>query len=240
MQTKSAKPNTIRRTITRFHHGLGVAITLFVLIISITGIMINHAHQWSLDSQTIPHSVAEVFYNQKQQSMPESWDITCHAGVLFFEQSDLKIKCQNILFYTRLNQMLIAVDQNKLLIWFQGELLEQLTPEQLGLEGISKLGIFDKRLVLSDAQNTIISDADVFEWSNAQSQQINQTQWIEERTVDEPIYWERFLLDLHAGRFLGFASSTTLDLIAAGLIYMSLSGVWLWFKRRKKAKNRLN
>jgi uncharacterized iron-regulated membrane protein len=44
---------------------------------------------------------------------------------------------------------------------------------------------------------------------------------------------ERVILDLHSGRFFGKLGPWLFDIAALLLILLSLSGAWIWLKRRR-------
>jgi len=44
---------------------------------------------------------------------------------------------------------------------------------------------------------------------------------------------ERVLLDLHSGRFFGKIGPWLFDIAAALLILLSLTGSWIWLRRRR-------
>lgn len=52
-----------------------------------------------------------------------------------------------------------------------------------------------------------------------------------EEFIEEPPTWERVLTGFHAGRFFGGEGAFFLDLAAVVLIFLALSGPYLWIKR---------
>ena len=67
---------------------------------------------------------------------------------------------------------------------------------------------------------------DSFNWGVAAELQSEQSQ-------QELITWERFLLDLHAGRVFKSASVWLMDLLAIFLLVMVYSGLVSWYRRYK-------
>jgi uncharacterized iron-regulated membrane protein len=51
--------------------------------------------------------------------------------------------------------------------------------------------------------------------------------------MGEVLPTERLLLDLHSGRIFGAAGPWIFDIAALLLILLSLSGTWIWIKRRR-------
>lgn len=55
---------------------------------------------------------------------------------------------------------------------------------------------------------------------------------LESDCAGDSISWERFLLDLHAARFLGGLASILTDLMGGLILLLALSGLWLWWLKR--------
>jgi hypothetical protein len=48
------------------------------------------------------------------------------------------------------------------------------------------------------------------------------------------ISWQRLLLDLHSGRWFGAYGVWLVDLAAVILLFLALSGCWIWFSKTRK------
>ena len=46
------------------------------------------------------------------------------------------------------------------------------------------------------------------------------------------VSWEQFILDLHSGKLLGLYGVMFSDLLAVLLIFMSISGIMMWWNSR--------
>ena len=49
---------------------------------------------------------------------------------------------------------------------------------------------------------------------------------------------ERVLLDLHSGRIFGEYGTYIMDAAAVALLWLSCSGLWVWWRRRMKLKKK--
>jgi len=109
----------------RWHRRIGITVALWLLVLAFSGVLINHANDWSLDQTGLPENVQSLFY---PLTMADEFDETAF------------------------------------------------------------------------------------------------------------ISWERLLLDLHAGRFLGPLAAWFSDIMASLIIILSLSGIWLWWKNYRRSK----
>ncbi|MCB2385418.1 PepSY-associated TM helix domain-containing protein [Thalassolituus alkanivorans] len=50
---------------------------------------------------------------------------------------------------------------------------------------------------------------------------------------NESISWQRVLLDLHSGRWFGSWGVWVVDVAALILLFLALSGAWIWFSRKR-------
>ena len=46
------------------------------------------------------------------------------------------------------------------------------------------------------------------------------------------ISWEKLILDIHAGRFLGVMGVLFMDLVAVIFMLLAATGTFIWFKKR--------
>jgi len=69
-------------------------------------------------------------------------------------------------------------------------------------------------------------------WSESIQLGNEQIDQISNATLSRVISWERILSDLHSGRILPGVGRYLFDLTALCLLYLCMSGVLLWFRRR--------
>jgi uncharacterized iron-regulated membrane protein len=91
---------------------------------------------------------------------------------------------------------------------------------------------------LRDDRRTVRSDAELLEWQVLDARAAGELagrDWQADDRKAVAITWERMLLDLHAGRFLGpLLAKAFTDLMGALLLLLALSGFWLWWMKRTR------
>jgi len=77
---------------------------------------------------------------------------------------------------------------------------------------------------------------DTVKWSTEISLSGEMNNQIKKYYVGEGITIEQIILDLHSGVIFKSAGKFFMDMIALLLIFMSISGVWIWFVKKTKKK----
>lgn len=254
---KKNKTNKYTNKHFRFwHRKLGVLSVLFVIMLSITGILINHSHTLSLDNKKVTFAW-----------LLENYGISAPSSITVFQTDPLIASSDNLIWIKdfppieadqtisaiiSFNEFYIAITPSQLyLISQQGKLLEK-QDSTLGLpQNIEKIGQ-DGHLWLKTANGYFTTDRDLIEWTKASplrtipwveprltSQATNEIERISLKSRSEHLTWERVLLDIHSGRFFGPLGPWFMDLVAIALIIMSLTGLYLWqtTKKRKPKKH---
>jgi uncharacterized iron-regulated membrane protein len=117
-----------------------------------------------------------------------------------------------------------------------GQLVEKLGVNNLGLGRLQAGFREGSRIYLRDEQKIVFTDAELVGREVLDSKAVealNNRNWQIRSEATETITWERFLLDLHAARFLGPLAKSLNDLMAALILVLALSGIWLYRLKRK-------
>ncbi|WP_299494524.1 PepSY-associated TM helix domain-containing protein [uncultured Shewanella sp.] len=238
-----------------WHKKLGIFSVLFVILLAITGILINHSNTLSLDTKPVTFSWLLDNYGIKSPSNIHIYQasplIASSDNLIWISQFSPIEAEQPILAITAFNHLYVAITPSQLyLISPQGQLLEK-QDSSLGLpQQIESIGQ-DGQLWLKTANGYFTSDDDLIEWTKAMplkaiswvsplpSFEVNNliTQ-VSHKARSESLTWERVLLDIHSGRFFGPLGPWFMDLVALALIIMSLTGIYLWQSTTKRTKNR--
>ncbi len=208
----------------RGHRWAGGTLVAFVLFLSVTGIALNHSHDLGLDRRYVSWSWLLDAYGMGPPA--------AYPGMVTLDA-------------------LVAVGDgaNVHVLLTGGELVESI---DLGgaLPGpIERLGRAGDRVVLESDGLIFRSDADVsiFEpWRDASTSDIAWSAGVE---PDAPglealqVAWrgrgvtvERVLLDLHSGRVFDLWGRVVLDIVAVGLILLSISGLVVMKTRRNNGR----
>ena len=89
-----------------------------------------------------------------------------------------------------------------------------------------------------------MADEHILDWDVVSNEGIN---WVKKYTLNENereklliayrgngLKLERVILDLHSGRIFGQYGVFIMDAAAIALLWLSLSGMWVWNSRRRK------
>jgi hypothetical protein len=217
-----------RKAVARWHRRFALFIALWLIFLAATGVLINHSHELGLDRKPLAGGLQRALYGAgNQESDP------CGANV------DPEVDCREV--FARLQTpggSLLLQPDSLYLLDSDGQLVEKLTASYLGL-GSLQAGLRDhSQIYLRDENSTVRVDTDLMEaviLEPAESEALSSRDWQINDSVTSSITWERLLLDLHAARFLGSFATVFTDLMAALILVLALSGMWLY-----RLKNRTN
>lgn len=208
----------------RNHRWAGATLVAFVLFLAITGIALNHSGDLGLDRKTISWSWLLEAYGM---GAPEPY-----AGM------------------TAIGELLVVGDGERAhVLLASGELVESLDLGSVLPGAIERVGRAAGRAVLQSDGALFRSDAEITSFEPWAAGAASHVEWSPEVQPDAPglesidTAWrghgltiERVLLDLHSGRILSLGGRLLLDVIALGLIVLSISGLVL--ARRRNGNGR--
>ena len=210
------------KTLTRWHRRLAVFVGLWMVMLAISGTLINHAHDWGLDRRALPATLQQLVSGEDLCSVVADLGPDCRDlfGRLALPAGDL------LLGFSRL----VLVDG-------QGRIVESLSAAQFGLNGLEGGLRQGSQVYLRDARQTVRTDPDLLDWEVVGADSaaaLAGGDWQEREATAASISWERLLLDLHAARFMGPAAKYFNDLLAALILVLALSGGWLYRSKRRR------
>ncbi|AQS40043.1 PepSY-associated TM helix-containing protein [Shewanella psychrophila] len=241
-----------------WHRRLGIFCALFIMLMAISGVVINHSNHLSIDSAPVQQAWLLDYYGI---TSPNKLDIyqtqplsIASTDNLVWVQHNLAVEADSpIKGILTLDKMILAVDSNHLyMLSKEGELMEK-QDASMGLpRGIQEIG-YDGQVWLKAQGGYYMADDQLIEWTKAMpfvpipwSQGLNtQTAQLESGRVSllarsSNLTWERVILDIHSGRFFGSLGPWFMDLVALSLIIMAISGIYLWVQGRPKKKTRVS
>lgn len=216
-----------RKAIARWHRRFAVFISLWLLLLAASGLLINHANDWGLDSRPLASPLQRWVYGIESQGSDLCEPLTREGVACNQLFARLKLPVGVLLLGVR---DLFLLDES-------GKLVEKLSVRDFGLASLQAAFAEGSRIYLRDSSKTVLTNPDLVEGrvlDNAAAAQLDGVNWQVAEPVQESITWERFMLDLHAARFLGPAAKFFNDLMAVFILILSLSGLWLF---RAKGRN---
>ena len=142
------------KAINQVHKFTGIAVCVFLIHLSITGIFLNHTEELGLDEKYTASPLILGLYNISIPSQEESFSVDNHfvsrfGNQVFLDNQPVFKSEVPIIGVVISNQMLVLAFKNELvLLTEEGELIEKLTTATGIPENIQKLGGSDSILFL--------------------------------------------------------------------------------------------
>ncbi len=237
-----------------WHRRIGLAAIVLVVILAITGIMLNHTEEFELDSTYVDSSVLMSWYGLEPDTDPVSFradghTITQWGNQVFFDNHAITQSEQQLKGAIKGEQFIVvAFEKEVLLVSFDGELIERV-PTGNSLSNTRRLGVKYLRPVV-EAENGLyyMADEHIIDWDVVINADV---QWsrpvaLNKQQLDElyvafrgkGLSLERVVLDLHSGRIFGAYGNYVMDAAALGLLWLSGSGLWVWSSRKRKQRRK--
>ena len=241
----------IIKKILSFHLYVGLGISLLLIHLSITGIFLNHTDDLKLNKTYISSTwilnlyglnvprPSKIFTVQQDNFSQFDTEVFLNNKPIFLFDSELIgvikhrenfiIAAQDELFIV--NQSGVLIDKQKILSFT-----------------IKSIGKYKEEIVIKDEQlnkwvgksisnkwTPIIKDN--IEWSKPGTMTALNKKDIKKYFVGNGISLEQIILDFHSGAIFKKEGKLFFDLVSLLLIFLSVSGIWIWFTKRKKKKS---
>lgn len=228
---------------------------MFVLLMVLSGITINHADSLRLDQRLISQSWVLDWYGLDGpgafQSFNAGEDWLSFAGSQIYFNGEPVTRLANGRGVVFNGKMIVAAGGNELLLLSEnGELIERMSWDKP--DPVDAIGLLpDNTVLIESARQWWRGDAHLLRWQLVDGTEVSP-RW----SVAEPAPYnihqavvsgyrssglslERLLLDLHSGRIFGAAGVLIYDALALLVGFLAISGLILWSRSRKNGKRRL-
>ncbi|MCE9685728.1 PepSY-associated TM helix domain-containing protein [Shewanella sp. AS16] len=237
----------ILRQLRPWHRRLGIVSVLFVLLLTLTGVAINHSQDFNLAQKQVHQGWLLDYYGIQVPNHVAQFG-TGAAPLLITDKrlwrgKTLLLEAQTrLISAARFGELILAIDANQLYLFDnQGRLLETQNASTGLPQELQALAVIGEQQVwLRTPKGYYQSDDQLIDW--VQAMPLAPIAWATPLTAASPeliqnarganLNWERVLLDLHSGRLLGATSVWIWDLFALALLLVSLSGFWIWYKQK--------
>lgn len=241
------------RSLYLWHRYIGLAAAAFVIVLAVTGLLLNHTEELGLDSIRVTSPAVLDWYGVHA---PENL-LAYRAGALtVIEAGDRIYLAQGELHEAR-GPLHGAVEHDGLVVvstadqlWLltpRGELVERLDATAGVPPDILAIGrTGDGALAVRTVQGSFRTDADLLAWTATDATGIDwatsiaptaeQARAVNRAWRGDGLPLERVMLDLHSGRILGNAGVYLMDGAALLFLVLAGSGMWLWMRRRISAR----
>lgn len=252
--------NLLRRRswIRRTHRWLGLFAAAFVILLSLTGIALNHSSDWGLDRRFVSWNWLLDLYGFQAPMPGSSFAHAEHRATLlgshiYLDGKQLPHAVDALTGITSSGSLLVMTTKTEVLVVSSnGDLVEyiDLSGELSG--PISRLGMAAGRPVIDSGNGYLIGDADVtlfhpwpaadpavVAWSVSSKPPDAEVERLQEAYRGRGVTVERVIADMHSGHIVAVAGPLLLDIIGAGLVLLSVSGLVLWTRRRPTNNRRI-
>jgi hypothetical protein len=241
-----------------WHRRIGLLALALVIVLAITGIMLNHTEDFKLDETYVNNHLLLSWYGIEPDDAPVSYQIdnkdkqhiiSAWQHQLFFDDLAITHLEQTVHGAIGAEQFIvIALDNAIILLSYEGELIERISTS-LSFSNIQRLGMKYKRPVIETSEPLYyMADEHILDWDVISNEGVD---WTEPYTLSDQekekllvayrgngLKLERVILDLHSGRIFGHYGIYLMDAAAIALLWLSLSGLWVWSSRRRKMRQK--
>lgn len=251
--TRHTKKRIKLKSIYCWHRHLGLLASLLVLILSITGIMLNHTDSLQLQTQYLNNKYLLNWYGIRIPTNINNFHINQHHisqidDKLFFNGQYAGEYKYDLVGVVAFNEIIVIAFRDKLLLLTTDLELIEILDESHGLPvTINRLGTsVNDEIFIHTKTTQYISNTDLITWepnkdnmviwSTQSTLPVNIADVIITKNRNHSINYERLLLDIHSGRILGKWGIYVMDFAAVILLFLSMSGSILWLVRLRKQR----
>jgi hypothetical protein len=223
------------QTIRRWHRQLGIFVALFLILLSITGIAVNHSEQFDLSSRYVPGWIATFYLDSETVLGLEQGDRIYYAiGDTLYANRIALTACSAFTDKATFEQQEIMLCNAELVLFTsQLQLIERIDVSKGLPVNVDMIEATDEQLLVRGDGNWFAFDLLNLVATPASSPPAEALHWVavpDELLLREAVSWQQFLLDVHSGAVAGFSGKLFMDLVGALIILMALSGIVMWQK----------
>jgi hypothetical protein len=231
-----------------WHRRLGLVTAVVVLLLAVTGILLNHAHRFGLDQVQVTANWMLRWYGFPPVEKPLSYRVGDYwvswTGSRLYLQDKPVIRTNTApvgataatgeMLSVAFPDMLVVVGPNSELVELMGA---ESLPGKLERIGITDGGM----LVVATAQGSFTADANFIawrpastqaEWSRAEEAPAALLEHLSTAERGSGLSVERLLQDLHSGRIVGSWGPWFMDAAAIVFVILAITGIIYWWTRR--------
>jgi len=253
MTRKHPKPAFVKlRSFYIWHRYVGVSVFLLVIVLAVTGILLNHTETWKLDSTYVENDILLDWYGIQGNEPVLSYavgnqNVNQIDDRLYLDSSRLPgryLKLHGAVVVD--DTIAIAVDNNIMVLTYNAQIIE-IIGGALGVpSGINAMALQDDRVIVKTPNGNYLSNEDFDEW---RAVPVSNIDWVRKTQLPEaqlatiqnvfrrsilPV--ERVMLDLHSGRIFASWGVYVMDAAAILMLFLSLSGFWMWLVQQHKRR----
>lgn len=237
-----------RKSFWRWHRRVGLVCFIFLSILALTGVLLNHADGWKLYAKPLPTPLARTLYGNLYAQEAYLYDFD-GVEIYQIDQSlylgteglTLEMNCvSNITGVARVQNLLwSSCGEDLALFEIDGRLIEKirLTGGEIGSIARCETGLclrqesewfaFDEvSLTLSE----LPGGSAISEVHPRLAEQLPGA--ISHQPVE--LNFGRLIADIHSGAIIGIPGRLLMDLIGLAILFLSISGCYLWLGNKPR------
>jgi hypothetical protein len=238
-------------TLRRWHRRLGIVVAIFLLVLAVTGILLNHEPALNLNKVEVRsdwlmslYGMEGVAHQTNGYDLKDRW-LVSHNGNLYLGAKEIGTTADQLVGAVTIGEIIVISDERQVYLYTTtGELIERYAPENLTPPFVG-LGVIEQTPILQTTEGLFATDADIVEWRRLQADEKADAIWSNTQPLPDaerallndkirggglPLY--RILLDVHSGRILSDVGRYVMDGAAVLLIILSITGLWIWWPKR--------
>jgi len=243
-----------------WHRRAGIAAAVVMVLVTLTGIALNHTMELRLDQRMVDSEWLLRLYDIEAPAEPTAFALGAHTVAqlgdrLYFDERELgDARGALIGAVAAAAGFVVAAGGGLVLLTADGRILEQLGAAEGVPPGLRALGTAaDGRLVVRAADGDHRLDLPALRWEPIDAKEA-RVSWARPVTLADDrraalmkryrgrgLPLERILLDLHSGRILGRWGVYLVDAVAILTVVLAFTGLWMWARqiavRRSRARS---
>ena len=229
-----------KRWVLRWHRRAGVVSALVLLLLSVTGFLLNHSQTFGLASKKLSRATASWLYTHEDisltgQRLEGGWLYQLDTAAIYLGTQPLQACDSPLVGALQLAPFLFVVCEHSLHV-YDGEFQLQ---ESLN----ARVGYPAPVTAIANCDGLCLNTSTGTQQYNFESGRFipfgSTLQWLKLQPLPKNIAaaapsafsWQRLLLDVHAGRFMGSWGVWILDVFVLLFVLLSVSGIFLWIKQ---------
>jgi len=246
-----ANPRRGRR-ITLAHRNLGLAASLIVAVVAVTGILLNHAEKFAFLERPIRSELLLDWYGLAPEGELTSfragghWAVGLERGI-YLDAQLVAASETPLIGAAQLEEFVVLATRDSLLLVTpngSAKLIDRLQSASLPGE-LERVGVSaDGHLLIAEKDGLHRADSDFFNWrevdpaapirwSTAEALPPEERRAVLASFRGEGLPLARVVADLHSGRILGSLGYLLMDGAALTLLLLTGSGFYNWARGRR-------
>ncbi|OUR73510.1 peptidase [Methylophaga sp. 42_8_T64] len=244
----------MNRQLRSVHRSMGAIVAVFVMMLAVTGVLLNHTVDFKLDQRYLTWDWLLEHYGVANVEPDAVFLLDQHVISQFDTQVFVDAKPvthvqRALLGGVVLDDLIvIATDDALILLSPEGEFIERMGSAAGVPAMIQNIGLFHGDPVIQTRDGMFRSDFLLEQWERislvgigwSTPQPMPDSVEIElaEYFHGKGITVERLILDIHNGHIVERYGIWILDILALMMIVISLTGLWMWGRQRSRKVTR--